>query len=148
MIMFRRHEFGPRLVNTDIRNLLTDTEAIENRQNMRDKGFADMKAGMLCLVDEDDPPAALRKKRRGCRPGRATPDDGDIVFIVTSDGEPRNSEQLRDRHRAETSAFQRYCSRDLFPTDRRFGDYRLPHSRRGAPDAASRRDSRFRRQNR
>lgn len=107
-----------------------------------------MKTGMLCLVDQADPPAALGKERGGRRPGRTAPDDGDIVFIVTSDGEPRNSEQFKDTHRVETSAFQRDCSRNLFPTDRRFDNYRLPQFRHGAPDAASRRDGRFRRQNR
>ena len=111
--MLRRDEFCPGLVDTDIRNLLSHTETIEDRKDMRHKRFADVKPGMPGLVDQHDPPAVPGEETRCGRPGRAAADDGDIEFIVIGNGEPRNFQYLRDTDRAATSSFQSRQRRGL-----------------------------------
>ena len=82
VVVFGRDEFIAGLVNTDLRNPLRHTKAIENGQIMRQKGFTDMEPGVLRLVDQHHAPSALGKKIRRRRPCRAAADYGNIIVIV------------------------------------------------------------------
>ena len=88
VVVFGRDEFIAGLVNTDIRNPLRHTKAIENGQIMRQKGFTDMEPGMLRLVDQHHAPPALGKETRRRRPCRSSADYGNIVAIVAGDFGP------------------------------------------------------------
>ena len=82
VVVFGRDEFIAGLVNTDLRNPLRHTKAIENGQIMRQKGFTDMEPGVLRLVDQHHAPSALGKKILRRRPCRAAADYGNIIVIV------------------------------------------------------------------
>ena len=76
-----RDEFNAELRHADSRDLILDAKSIEKLDIPRQQRLADVKAGMMVFLEEDDPsplPCGERRHRRACRPA---PDDQNVAIV-------------------------------------------------------------------
>ena len=75
-------ELGARLVDADRGHLFGDAQPLEDAKIPRQQRFPDMKARMFFLLEQDDPPAALRQQRSNTGARRSTADHQNVAGLV------------------------------------------------------------------
>src|SRR5258708_6509864 len=77
--MIGRDDLDTIFQHPDPLDLLGDPKPLEQRQVQRKQGFADVKARVPILLDENHMPAALGEKRGDGRPGRSAANDEHVA---------------------------------------------------------------------